>query len=139
MKINFKILAAGAVLPFLALSSGALQIQKPAPTCTQCAVWSVPQAPFKIYGNTYYVGTHGLSSILINSGAGLVLIDGALPQSPPQIEASIKSLGFNIKDELKRKWDRRTRLQCHEAAAQKTPGAYPDYTPQLGGKYAKAA
>jgi 2-keto-4-pentenoate hydratase/2-oxohepta-3-ene-1,7-dioic acid hydratase in catechol pathway len=48
-------------------------------------------------------------------------------------------LGFSIKDELKRKWDRKTRLQCHEAAAQKTPGAYPDYTPQLAGKYAKAA
>ena len=48
-----------------------------------------------------------------------------------------RPLGFNVKDELKRKWDRRTRLQCHEAAAQKTPGAYPDYTPQTGGKYAK--
>ena len=48
-------------------------------------------------------------------------------------------LGFNIKDELKRQWERRTRLQCHEAAAQKTPGAYPDYTPQVSGKYAKAS
>ena len=24
-------------------------------TCSQCAVWNVPQKPFKIYGNTYYV------------------------------------------------------------------------------------
>jgi hypothetical protein len=27
----------------------------------------------------------------------------------------------------------------HEKAAQKTPGAYPDITPQLSGKYAPAA
>ena len=29
--------------------------------------------------------------------------------------------------------------RCHEAAAQKTAGAYPDYTPQVSGKYAKAS
>jgi 2-keto-4-pentenoate hydratase/2-oxohepta-3-ene-1,7-dioic acid hydratase in catechol pathway len=59
-----------------------------------------------------------------------------------KVEIEIEGLGrltFHIKDELKRKWERRTRLQCHEAAAQKTPGAYPDYTPQVAGKYAKAA
>ena len=48
-------------------------------------------------------------------------------------------LGFNIKDDLKRKWERRTRLQMHEAAKEKTAGAYPDITPQAEGKYAKTA
>ena len=48
-------------------------------------------------------------------------------------------LGFNIKDELKRKWERRTRLQMHEAAKEKTAGNYPDITPQAEGKYAKAS
>jgi 2-keto-4-pentenoate hydratase/2-oxohepta-3-ene-1,7-dioic acid hydratase in catechol pathway len=48
-------------------------------------------------------------------------------------------LGFNIKDELKRKWERRTRLQMHEAAKEKTAGNYPDITPQAAGKYAKTA
>src|SRR3954471_12418980 len=59
-----------------------------------------------------------------------------------KIEIEVEGLGrlaFNVRDELKRKWERKTRLQCHEAAAQKTPGAYPDYTPQLEGKYAKAS
>src|SRR6202158_2536812 len=63
-------------------------------------------------------------------------------QDGDKIEIEIEGLGrlaFNVKDELKRKWDRKTRLQCHEAAAQKTPGAYPDYTPQTAGKHAKAA
>ena len=59
-----------------------------------------------------------------------------------KIELDIEGVGrlaFNVKDELKRKWERRTRLQMHEAAAQKTSGAYPDITPQLSGKYAPAA
>jgi len=63
-------------------------------------------------------------------------------QDGDKIEVEIEGLGrlgFNIKDELKRQWERRTRLQCHEAAAQKTPGAYPDYTPQVGGKLIPAS
>src|SRR5215469_801879 len=51
----------------------------------------------------------------------------------------IGRLGFNVKDELKRTWARVTRLEMHERAAQKTPGNYPDITPQLTGKYAPAA
>jgi len=51
----------------------------------------------------------------------------------------LSRLGFNIKDELKRKWERKTRLQMHEAAKEKTAGNYPDITPQAAGKYAKTA
>src|SRR5579859_5161593 len=49
--------------------------------CAYCAAWNKPHQPFRIYGNTYYVGTHGLSSILIASEGGHILIDGALPES----------------------------------------------------------
>jgi len=66
--------------------------------CASCRVWNQPQEPFKIYGNTYYVGTHGLSSILITSPAGHVLIDGALPESAQQIRDHIRALGFRIED-----------------------------------------
>ena len=62
------------------------------------ADWNIPQQPFQVYGNTYYVGTHGLSSILITSPKGHVLIDGTLPEAVPQIVANIKSLGFRIED-----------------------------------------
>ena|ERR1700733_8790609 len=67
-------------------------------SCANCAVWNKPQQAFKIYGNTYYVGTHGLSSILITSDSGHVLIDGALPESAPPIVANIRSLGFRVED-----------------------------------------
>jgi metallo-beta-lactamase class B len=66
--------------------------------CSSCAEWNRPQTPFRIFGNTYYVGTHGLSSTLITSDAGNVLIDGDLPQSAGQIVANIRSLGFRIED-----------------------------------------
>jgi len=58
----------------------------------------VPQKSFRIFGNTYYVGTHGLSSILITSPRGHVLIDGGLPESAPLILANIRSLGFRAED-----------------------------------------
>ena len=63
-----------------------------------CAEWNLPQAPLKVFGNTYYVGPHGLSSILITSEKGDVLIDGALPQSAEGIAASIRALGFSVED-----------------------------------------
>jgi hypothetical protein len=52
--------------------------------------------------------------------------------------AGVGRLAFHVKDELKRRWARVTRLEMHERAAQKTPGNYPDFTPQLSGKYAPA-
>jgi metallo-beta-lactamase class B len=60
--------------------------------------WNRAQAPVKIHGDTYYVGVAGLSSVLIRSDDGLILIDGALPQSAPLIEANIRRLGFKVED-----------------------------------------
>jgi metallo-beta-lactamase class B len=77
---------------------GAAVCQTPTQRCSQCAEWNQPQAPFQIFGNTYYVGPHGLSSVLITSKAGHVLIDGGLPESAPLIAANIRALGFRIED-----------------------------------------
>lgn len=66
--------------------------------CTHCEAWNKEQAPFQIYGNTYYVGPRGLSSVLITSPQGHVLIDGALPQSAPLIAKHVKQLGFKMTD-----------------------------------------
>lgn len=60
--------------------------------------WNAPAAPFRIVGNVYYVGTAGLSSFLIADPAGLILIDGGLPESAPLITANIKRLGFRLGD-----------------------------------------
>jgi metallo-beta-lactamase class B len=75
-----------------------IRVDYPATKCASCAAWNAPQQPFRIYGNTYYVGTHGLSSILVTSSEGHVLIDGALPASAPLIIANIRALGFRVED-----------------------------------------
>ena len=79
------------------LLGGALA-QTTAPSCKNCAEWNKPNAPFRIFGDTYYVGPHGLSSVLITSAAGHILIDGDLPESAQLIVANIRSLGFRIED-----------------------------------------
>jgi 2-keto-4-pentenoate hydratase/2-oxohepta-3-ene-1,7-dioic acid hydratase in catechol pathway len=58
-----------------------------------------------------------------------------------RIEIEVDGLGrlsFTVKDELKRRWARVTRAEMHERAKEKILGHYPDYTPQIGGKYAAA-
>ena len=54
--------------------------------------------PKKLFGNTFYVGTAGLSAILITSDQGHILIDGGLPQSAALIDANIRALGFRTED-----------------------------------------
>jgi metallo-beta-lactamase class B len=66
--------------------------------CENCATWNTEQAPFRIFGNTYYVGVRGLSAVLITSRDGHVLIDGDLPQSAPLIAQHVQQLGFKIED-----------------------------------------
>jgi len=84
---------------FLAVAALACAAAATAADAASCSTdLNAPQAPFRIYGDTYYVGTHGVASILIASDRGLVLIDGDLAQSVPQITANIARLGFRPGD-----------------------------------------
>jgi len=96
--VNVALLTSWLFAFLLASASVPAAGQSATPACSQCSEWNLPQTPFRIFANTYYVGTHGLSSILITSDAGHVLIDGGLPQSAQQIEANIRSLGFRVED-----------------------------------------
>jgi metallo-beta-lactamase class B len=60
--------------------------------------WEQPFPAFRIVGNTYYVGTYDLACYLIDTGAGLILINTGMPGSYPTIKASIESLGFKTSD-----------------------------------------
>jgi metallo-beta-lactamase class B len=66
--------------------------------CEQCDSWNRDQAPFRIFGNTYFVGVRGLSCVLITSPDGHILVDGALPQSAPLIARHVEQLGFKMRD-----------------------------------------
>lgn len=66
--------------------------------CPPCAGWNAARAPFRIHGNTWYVGTEGLSALLVTSPEGHVLLDAGLPESAPRIIANIRALGFRAED-----------------------------------------
>lgn len=57
--------------------------------------WLEPQAPVRMHGQSYYVGFQGLGVVLIRTDAGLVLIDGGVPQAVRAIQANIRELGFD--------------------------------------------
>lgn len=59
---------------------------------------SIPDEPFRIAGNLYYVGATGVTSFLLTGPEGHVLIDGGYPETAPLIIGSIARLGFNIRD-----------------------------------------
>lgn len=87
-----------AVLLFLAETSHTAEHLDTPIDCRSCDAWNEPQEPFRIFGNTWYVGTAGLSVVLIDSGDGLILLDGALPQSVPLVAENIETLGFALDD-----------------------------------------
>jgi metallo-beta-lactamase class B len=86
------------VLVALAAVTGSAQAHDAGVDCDNCAKWNSPVKPFNVYGNTWYVGVGGLSSVLVTGPEGHILLDGGLPQSAPLIEANIKALGFKMKD-----------------------------------------
>lgn len=59
---------------------------------------SVPDEPFQIAGNLYYVGHTGMTAFLLTGPEGHVLIDGGYPENAPLIIESIAELGFDIAD-----------------------------------------
>jgi metallo-beta-lactamase class B len=60
--------------------------------------WNKPTPPFAVLGNIRYVGTAGLAAYLITTEQGHILIDAALAESAPQIEANIQKLGYQLTD-----------------------------------------
>ena len=57
-----------------------------------------PVAPVQIIGNIYYVGTNGVSSFLVVTSAGHILLDSGFNQSVPLIRESVTQLGFRFED-----------------------------------------
>ena len=95
-----------AVAGALALSSARVagQASEAAPPgysaarCPSCASWNEAAKPTRLFGATWYVGTRGLSALLLTSDSGHILIDGGLPETAPRIMASIRALGFRVED-----------------------------------------
>lgn len=68
------------------------------PACADTDGWDEPGPPFRIYGRTYYVGTCGITSLLIVSPAGHTLIDSGTDKGSEIVLANIRALGFDPAD-----------------------------------------
>jgi metallo-beta-lactamase class B len=87
------------VTAFLAMAQAPSGLRPDPPhKCVDCDEWNRPYEPFRVFGNTYYVGAAGVSALLITGSAGSILLDGGLPQTAPLIDANIRKLGFKTED-----------------------------------------
>lgn len=55
--------------------------------------WRQPVTPFQIADNSWYIGTQGLSAILIKTSAGAILIDGGMPQAADMLLTNMEKTG----------------------------------------------
>ena len=69
-----------------------------AQACKDWDDWDKPAPPVRIHGNTYLVGTCGISAILITGSAGHILIDAGTEKGADLIAENIRSLGFDLSD-----------------------------------------
>lgn len=69
-----------------------------AAACSDWDDWDKPAPPFRVFGNTWYVGTCGITSILITSDQGHLLIDSGTEAGAETVAANIRALGFALED-----------------------------------------
>lgn len=65
-----------------------------AAACTEWDEWDKPAPPFRVHGNTYYVGTCGITAILVTGSDGHVLIDSGSEAGADVVLANVERLGF---------------------------------------------
>jgi metallo-beta-lactamase class B len=57
-----------------------------------------PVEPFRVMGNVYYVGASDITSFLITTPQGMILLDGGYAETAPMIQKNIEKLGFKVSD-----------------------------------------
>ena len=67
-------------------------------TCEDFDDWDKPTPPFHIHGDTWYVGTCGITALLVRGEDGAVLIDTGTAKGSEAIAANIESLGVKLSE-----------------------------------------
>lgn len=83
------LMLAGSILPFLLSMPAAAQ---------QNDEWTRPFEPFRIVGNIYWVGSYDLSTYLITTPQGHILINTGIGDTAKHIADRVEKLGFKIAD-----------------------------------------
>jgi metallo-beta-lactamase class B len=89
-----------SVLAWLCLSCSAQAVQ-PLPQLSAYhvdAAWLTPVKPVQISDHVWQVGTARISSLLIKTDAGAILIDGGMPQAGELVLANLARLGVKPGD-----------------------------------------
>ncbi len=60
--------------------------------------WNQPVKPYRIISNIWYVGASGVTSFLITTSDGHILLDSGLPETVPLIKQNVEQLGFKLTD-----------------------------------------
>lgn len=81
----------------LKLASAALAVA-PLAAVAQPSSWNDPFPPHQVMDNLYYVGTTMLSSFLITTPEGHILVSANYESSVPIIKANVEELGFDFED-----------------------------------------
>jgi metallo-beta-lactamase class B len=103
------ILAIAAQVVTIPLQSPPRQVDRPiapietagpafAATCKDWDEWDKPAPPVRIHGNTFLVGTCGISAILVTGSEGHILIDAGTEAGAELIARNIRGLGFRLED-----------------------------------------
>jgi metallo-beta-lactamase class B len=66
--------------------------------CEDFDDWDKPTKPFHIHGDTWYVGTCGITALLIRGKDGAVLIDSGTDKGAQAIAANIESIGVKLSE-----------------------------------------
>ena len=66
--------------------------------CKDWDEWDKPAPPFQILGNTFHVGTCGISAILVTGEEGHMLIDSGTDAGADVVLANIRTLGLDPRD-----------------------------------------
>lgn len=69
-----------------------------AAACADNDEWDKPGPPFRVYGRTYYVGTCGITALLVVGRGGHTLIDSGTDAGARIVLANIRALGFDPRD-----------------------------------------
>lgn len=84
--------------PMLAQAGNTFAPAALAQACEGRGGWSDPAPPAHLFGNTWMVGTCGITVVLITSDQGHVLIDSGPDDAAPLVVANIVRLGYRIGD-----------------------------------------
>ena len=69
----------------------------PAP-CRDETDWNEAAGPRHVFGNTWYIGSCGVSALLVATPAGHVVVDAGTAEYAPRVLANLRALGVDPRD-----------------------------------------